>query len=218
MYRFIPGSQGVRVISMIQLDLMISTVLIACSVIAAGLAVGADVRSILVLVAVLLLIEQKNDYPVFTVDRPAENAFLAQVVHIPPSCRVFFAESSRPGPDLNTWFRHNVDSMILAEISGIPTINGFSTFLPPHWNLVHPEGDEYLSNVREWLASHAVTRSESAPLTSRHKPGRSFLTKRYRGAARPSQGEDCRARTSWQDVSYGLSKQCRRSRCGPPVI
>lgn len=155
-YRYIPGSEGVRVISMIQLDLMIPTVLIACSVMAAVWRLP-QMRSIFVLVAVLLLIEQINDYPVFNLDRPAENAFLAQVDHIPPSCRVFFAQSSRPGPDLNTWYRHNVDSMLLAEISGIPTINGFSTFLPPRWSLVHPEGAEYLSNVREWLASHAVT-------------------------------------------------------------
>jgi hypothetical protein len=155
-YRFIPGSEGVRVISMIQLVLMIPTVLIACSVMAAVWRLE-QMRSVFVLVAVLLLIEQINDYPVFNVDRPAENAFLVQVDHVPPSCRVFFAENSRPGPDLNTWYRHNVDSMILAEISGIPTINGFSTFLPPHWNLVRPEGDEYLSNVHEWLASHAVT-------------------------------------------------------------
>jgi hypothetical protein len=155
-YRFIPGAEGVRVISMIQLDLMIPTILIACSVMTAVWRL-AQMRSIFVLVAVLLLIEQINDYPVFNVDRPAENAFLAQVDHIPSSCRVFFAESSRPGPDLNTWFRHNVDSMILAEVSGIPTVNGFSTFLPPRWSLVHPESGEYLSNVREWLGGHAVT-------------------------------------------------------------
>jgi hypothetical protein len=154
-YRFIPGAEGVRVIS-IQLDLMIPTILIACSVMTAVWQL-AQMRSIFVLVAVLLLIEQINDYPVFNVDRPAENAFLAQVDHIPSSCRVFFAESSRPGPDLNTWFRHNVDSMILAEVSGIPTVNGFSTFLPPRWSLVHPESGEYLSNVREWLGGHAVT-------------------------------------------------------------
>ncbi len=155
-YRFIPGAEGVRVISMIQLDLMILTVLVACSVMAAVWRL-AQMRAIFVLVAVLLLVEQINDYPVFNLDRPAENAFLAQVDHIPSSCRVFFAESSRPGPDLNTWYRHNVDSMILAEVSGIPTINGFSTFLPPRWSLVHPEGGEYLSNVREWLGNHAVT-------------------------------------------------------------
>jgi hypothetical protein len=155
-YRFIPGAEGVRVISMIQLDLMVPTILVACSVMAAVWRL-AQMRSIFVLVAVLLLIEQINDYPVFNLDRPAENAFLAQLDHIPPSCRVFFAQSSRPGPDVNTWYRHNVDSMILAEVSGIPTINGFATFQPPRWSLVHPESGEYLSNVREWLASHAVT-------------------------------------------------------------
>ena len=118
---------------------------------------SAQMRSIFVLVAVLLLIEQINDYPVFNIDRPAENAFLAQMDHIPTSCPLFFAQSSRPGPDFNTLYRHNVDSMLVAEASGIPTINGYSTFLPPGWSLAHPEDGAYLSNVRGWLASHAVT-------------------------------------------------------------
>jgi hypothetical protein len=156
MYRFIPGAQGVRVISMIQLDLMIPTVLVACSVIASFWRL-AQMRSVVVLVAVLLLAEQINDYPLFNIDRPAENAFLAKMDHVPPSCRIFFAQSSRPGPDLNTLYRHNVDSMLVAEASGIPTINGYATFLPPGWSLGHPEEDGYLSNVRGWLASHAVT-------------------------------------------------------------
>jgi hypothetical protein len=155
-YRFIPGSEGARVIPMIQLNLMIPTVLVACSFMAAVWRL-AQMRSVFVLLAVLLLIEQINDSPVFNIDRPAENAFLAEVDHVPPSCRVFFAQNSRPGPDLNTWYRHNVDSMIVAEAAGIPTINGYATFLPPLWSLLHPEQEGYLPNVREWLASHAVT-------------------------------------------------------------
>ena len=147
--------EGVRVISMIQLDLMIPTVLVACSVMAAVWR-SAQMRSVLVLVAVLLLIEQINDYPVFNIDRPAENAFLAQMDHIPPSCRVFFAQSSRPGPDLNTWFRHNVDSMIPRKSLASQRSMAFRRFCH-RAGIVHPEGGEYLSGVREWLASQAVT-------------------------------------------------------------
>jgi len=152
-YRLVPGAPAVRVVSRIQLVLLIPTILIACDVIARGWR-RTDMRAVFVLLACLLLIEQINNAPVFDIDRPAENAFFASVDHVPPECRAFFAENSRPGPDFQSLYRHNVDSMILAELSGTPTLNGFATFLPPHWNLVHPEQPQYLAAVRDWLARH----------------------------------------------------------------
>jgi hypothetical protein len=155
-YRFIPGAAGVRVISLIQLVLSIPTILVACDFIATGWR-QTQTRPVFVLLALLLLIEQINDYPVFNIDRPAENAFFTAIDHVPSACHAFFAINSRPGPDLDTLYRHNVDAMIIAELSGIPTINGYASFLPPRWRLVHPEDKEYETEVHEWLTNHAVT-------------------------------------------------------------
>jgi hypothetical protein len=94
--------------------------------------------------------------PVFQINREAELTFFAAMNQVPPQCRVFFAENSRPGPDYQTLYRHNVDAMLLAKIPGTPTINGFATFLPPYWNLFHPESPDYLPAVRTWLINHAV--------------------------------------------------------------
>ena len=154
-YRWVPGAAAVRVVSRIQLVLLIPTILIACNVIAQGWR-RTEMRTVFILLACLLLVEQINNAPMFNIDRPAENAFFASVDHVPPACRAFFAENSRPGPDFQSLYRHNVDSMILAELSGTPTLNGFTTFLPPHWNLVHPEQPQYLIAVRDWLARHPV--------------------------------------------------------------
>lgn len=154
-YRWVPGAAAVRVVSRIQLVLLIPTILIACDLIAQGW-LRAETRTVYVLLAGLLLAEQINNSPVFNIDRPAENAFFASVDHVPASCRAFFAENSRPGPDVPGLYRHNVDSMILAELSGTPTLNGFTTFLPSHWNLVHPELPQYLTAVHDWLARHPV--------------------------------------------------------------
>ena len=154
-YRWVPGAAAVRVVSRIQLVLLIPTILVACDVIAQGWR-RTEMQMVFVLLACLLLVEQINNAPVFDIDRPAENAFFASVDHVPPACRAFFAQNSRPGPDFQSLYRHNVDSMILAELSGTPTLNGFTTFLPPHWNLVHPEQPQYLTAVRDWLARHPV--------------------------------------------------------------
>ena len=155
-YRLIPGAAAVRVVCRIQLVLLIPTILIACDLIAEGWR-RAEMRMVFVLLACLLLAEQINDDSVFLIDRPAQNAFFASVDHVPASCRVFFAENSRPGPDVLGLYRHNVDSMVLAELTGTPTINGYATFTPPHWNLVRPEQPRYLADVHDWLTRHAVS-------------------------------------------------------------
>jgi hypothetical protein len=154
-YRWIPGAAGIRVVSRIQLVLLIPTTLIACHWIAETWRQHAA-RPVLVLLAGLLLVEQVNNFPIFNIDRPAEAAFFASMDRIPPACRAFFAENSRPGPDVQTLYRHNVDSMMVAELTHVPTINGFATFLPPDWDLVHPEKPQYLVDVRSWLALHPV--------------------------------------------------------------
>jgi hypothetical protein len=154
-YRFIPGAAAIRVISRIQLVLLVTTIVLACNQLAL-IWRRPGLRPVCIGLGCLLLIEQLNDAPVFLISRPAERAFFAAMDHVPPHCRVFFAENSRPGPDYQSLYRHNVDAMILAEMSGTPTINGFATFLPPYWNLVHPESPQYLPAVRNWLISHAV--------------------------------------------------------------
>lgn len=155
-YWFIPGAAAVRVISRIQLILLITTILLACQQLAL-IWRRLELRPICAILACLLLVEQLNDAPVFNISRNTERAFFAAMDHIPPQCHSFFAENSRPGPDILTLYRHNVDAMLLAEISGTPTINGYATFLPLHWNLLHPESPQYLLAIRTWLTTHAVT-------------------------------------------------------------
>lgn len=154
-YSFIPGASGMHVISRIQLVLIIPVILVACDVLAAGSRQPGTLL-VFVLLSVLLLIEQVNNTPAYQIDRPEKLAFFAAMNHVPASCRVFFAENSAPGPDALTRYRHNVDLMILAELSGTPTINGYATFLPPHWDLLHPEQPTYRPAVEAWLARHQV--------------------------------------------------------------
>jgi hypothetical protein len=156
LYRLIPGAAAARVVSRIQLVLLPATTLLACNQLAL-IWRRPELRPICVVLGCLLLMEQLNDAPVFNINRSSERAFFVGMSHVPLQCRVFFAENSRPGPDILTIYRHNVDAMLVAELSGTPTINGYATFLPPHWNLLHPESPAYLPAVRTWLTSQGVT-------------------------------------------------------------
>ena len=157
-YRFIPGAAGVRVISRIQLVLLIPTVLIACEFLARGWRIP-QMRPVLVLLSCLLLAEQVNDSQLFLIDRAAQDAYFASIPRPPAECGFFFAENSRPGPDALTSYRHNVDSMYLAELTGLPTINGIATFVPPRWNLVHPDQPTYLPAVAKWIPDHPSSKT-----------------------------------------------------------
>ncbi len=154
-YRFIPGAAATRVSSRLELVLYLPLVLIATTSLAAMWRKPAS-RVAVGLLVLLLLVEQVNDFPIFQTDRIAEVAYYAGFPAPPAACGAFYAENSRPGPDVLTLYRHNVDAMVLAELRAIPTVNGFATFQPPGWNLIHPDQPAYREAVHTWLATHPV--------------------------------------------------------------
>jgi len=46
--------------------------------------------------------------------------------------------------------------MLLAEMRGIPTVNGYSSWFPDGWELVDPAGPGYAAAVRAWAARHGI--------------------------------------------------------------
>ena len=47
--------------------------------------------------------------------------------------------------------------MLLAEIRGIPTVNGYSSWFPSGWALDEPAGPDYAGAVRSWADSMAMS-------------------------------------------------------------
>jgi hypothetical protein len=155
-YGYIPGAAAIRVICRIQLVLYIPIVIVSCDFVARS-AWCRDTRLLTCLVGLVLLLEQINDRPVFLIDRHAQNAFFNSISAPPVLCGAFFAENSRGGYDVDSTYRHNVDAMLVAELKGIPTLNGYATFLPRHWSLLHPEQPQYLNNLKAWMAYHPIS-------------------------------------------------------------
>ena len=44
--------------------------------------------------------------------------------------------------------------MLIAEVLGLPTINGFSTFNPPDWAFAAPRDADYRARVRTYVEAH----------------------------------------------------------------
>lgn len=155
LYPWIPGASAVRVVSRIQLVLILPILCVACDLLAKAWRQESRKQIILIL-SLLLVVEQVNDAPVYNMDRPTELALLAAVPPPPAGCKAFYAENSGPGPDIDGIYRHNVDSMMIAERFALPTVNGFATFTPTNWNLLHPDLQTYLPAVRHWIAMNKV--------------------------------------------------------------
>jgi hypothetical protein len=83
-------------------------------------------------VAVLMVAEQVNSYDIGRMNRFDENAYLSRLGAAPADCRQFFALTPRR-PEVPVI--GEVDAMMLAAERGVATVNGYSGWQPPGWNL-----------------------------------------------------------------------------------
>ncbi|MGH9900443.1 MAG: hypothetical protein ACRD68_01240 [Pyrinomonadaceae bacterium] len=70
-------------------------------------------------------------------------------------CEAFYV-AARP-EDRHNAFEYHYDSMLIAMMTGVPTVNGSSSQFPPEWHRLYPVKDPaYEENVRKWLGLHKV--------------------------------------------------------------
>lgn len=53
-------------------------------------------------------------------------------------------------------YAHNVTAMMVAELVHVPTINGFSSYLPRDWRVYAPAAPDYLSRVLGYARDHGI--------------------------------------------------------------
>lgn len=152
-YHLVPGAKAARAVTRIQIFLAVPIVVVVVSMLS-----RLRVRhpAALAAVCLVLLAENANVLPPLGIARPAEVARLAAIGAPPVGCSFFFASSARPGalygPDVDGRYSHNADAMLVAELTGLPTINGVASFAPPWWNLSFPAAPDYRARVAEHVA------------------------------------------------------------------
>ncbi len=157
-YEVIPGAPAVRVVARYQLFLALPVTLLAV----AWLARQAPrlSRLSLGLLVALLLAEQLNGYSPAFLDRPYELARLRAVPPPPAACRSFHVTAaptdSRFGEAVMDVYNHNTEAMLLAEIIGLPTIDGISTFNPQGWPDSLPGTPDHAAAVRAYATAHGL--------------------------------------------------------------
>jgi hypothetical protein len=155
-FKLVPGGAAIRAPARLNFVLNVLLVLAAC-VILEQLRNRRDRlrRAAFWGAAVLLIAEQINLAHTHGIHRAAENAILARVQRPPAGCASFFFTA--PAQLGRVYAANQVDAMLVARAVNLPTINGYSGFLPPDWNLLMFDND-YIERALQWAALKHVER------------------------------------------------------------
>jgi len=146
----VPGAQAIRYTFRSQL---VANLFVAI-VVARVLAASASARVWTQLLCAVLIVEQVNLAWPAVMSRRVALAWI-DVPPPPEGCRIFYV-SPHAGPPDRTGPQHQDDAMLLAEIRGIPTVNGYSSWFPSGWALHDPANPDYAGAVRSWADRNGI--------------------------------------------------------------
>jgi hypothetical protein len=117
-------------------------------------------RAVLAFVLIVIVVKWNTDTFDYKRPRAAFRQFVERPIAIDPSCRSFFvtratsaAYTSRSD---NPWGLYGTDAAFIATRNSLPTLNGYSAWVPPDWGLFNPEEPGYLAEVRKWISLHRL--------------------------------------------------------------
>ncbi len=155
--RLIPGASAIRAPGRVSFLLTI-LICLACAAALDRLAASGPRRALAAaLLAALLLLEQFNRFPVFALNRPAALADLARLPPVPSACRSFFIYSPFVPAEVWPTIRLFVVAMEISQERRIPTLDGYSGWTPPDWdlNFAHDRGSA-VRRARAWASAHGI--------------------------------------------------------------
>jgi hypothetical protein len=157
-WAFVPGASAVRYTFRAQTAANLFAAIVVAGALARLEAVTRGRRgavALLVAGVVLLLVEQVNTQWPATISRRAKMAWLDAIPPAPEGCKVFYLVPRAAPADKAGW-EHQADAMLFSQIRGIPTINGYSSWLPDGWDLEEPAKPGYASAVRDWAMRNGI--------------------------------------------------------------
>lgn len=87
--------------------------------------------------------------------------WVAAPIEIDPSCRSFYikgASREYMSRSDHMWSQYGIDAFFVSLNHGIPTLNGYSAWVPEGWGLMNPQDADYDQGVAQWIARHRLTR------------------------------------------------------------
>jgi hypothetical protein len=152
-YKVVPGASGLRVPGRINVLLTLSVAAVcamALNELFARRRLGATLLG--VVLAAFLIAEQINLFEFTQVSRFSELQYFGRFSGAPRGCEAFYVVRPR-APWI--YVAGQVDGMILARRRNIPTINGYSGWPPPGWDLFHFD-EGYSNRAARYFIAHGM--------------------------------------------------------------
>ena len=156
---YLPGANAMRAIDRIQLVAGLAAML-AIAAVARDLAVltggwrrGRVLLGVGLGLLAVAIVEQVNTARISLVDRSAQVQFLDSVRPAPGGCRTYFVVDTATRL---AYFEYQIDAMLVSQKLSLPTINGYTGYFPPGWNLLDPSLPTYPAAVAEWTTEHGL--------------------------------------------------------------
>jgi hypothetical protein len=112
-------------------------------------------RPILAAIVLLVVLEQVNVGNFARFERPQTLAFLDSVPKPPAGCKSFYMNYTKGSPV--PVFAFQMDAILLAQKLDLPTIDGYTGYDPPNWNLVGVFGNQLDTDAERWAQRYQLT-------------------------------------------------------------
>jgi hypothetical protein len=122
---------------------------------------GSLYRVLTSLVVLVLLVTDFNPF-IFGFRRPVAvfDRWVGRPLTIVGECRSFYvkgASAAYMSRSDNMWGLYNIDSLFVSLKYSVPTLNGYSAWVPEGWDLGNPQEEVYMSRVKAWVERHQLT-------------------------------------------------------------
>jgi hypothetical protein len=158
-YQFFPGGGAVRAVYRFNISLMLPVVIVVAWIFDDWLRrfrQYGNWSSLLgmAIISLVMTIEHGNGHR-DVLSKSAERTFMATIPAAPDSCRAMVIRADED-THMGWWAPLQIDAMLIAQASHIPTLNGYSGWFPDQWTLHFPTQAGYDQQVRNWAAAHKV--------------------------------------------------------------
>lgn len=103
-----------------------------------------------------IFLEQIQTSQNFSISRNDQKFIIKTAQAVPSKCQVFYINSELTSTPQA--FIQN-DAFLISQISGIPTLNGYSGVYPKNWNLNSIGDPSYLMRINEYVKTQQITRN-----------------------------------------------------------
>jgi hypothetical protein len=164
-YLMVPGAQALRVVSRFMIFLTFPMTLVFSFCLQKLVDLGQKCRlssrnivktGLLVSSTLFLFWEQSGDMTGYYFNKKLDAARIQEMAsRIPPKASTFFLAVD---PKITEGIddEYQMDAMMTAQLTGIPTINGYSSTSPPYWYLNSLRDKSYYWYIYQWISRYQL--------------------------------------------------------------